>query len=91
MGLLKRILLIPIYMCFLLIYKLGDFILKVVCNFIGFILPIVVLSLIYLIVNKLWVSVLILAGSIVAILFMLLVFSIIVFYFDDIRNMMKIY
>ena len=90
MGLFKRILFMLIYMCLLLIYKLGDLILKIVCNLIGFILPIVIISLIYLIANRLWSSVLILAGSIVAILIMLLLFSIVVFYFDDIRNNMKI-
>ena len=89
MGLFKRILFMPIYMCLLLIYKLGDLILKIVCNLIGFILPIVILSLIYLIANRLWTSVLILTGSIVAILVLLFVFSVIVFYFDDIRNMMR--
>lgn len=81
---IKRIIFMPIKVILWLVYVIGDFILRLLCNVTGIIIPVLVICFVYLVINQIWTSVAILLGSISIAFVFLVLFSKLLFV---IRNM----
>ncbi len=79
MSMIKRIIFMPIKVALWLVYVIGDCILRLLCNAIGIIIPILVICIVYLVINQIWTSVVILLGSILIAFIILVLFSKLIF------------
>ena len=68
------------------LYVIGNIILKLGCNLFGIMIPIFIVSLIYLIIKKLWISVFILLGILLCCLALLFLISVLLAYIGNWRN-----